>query len=267
MKLSTVHPTAIIDPKADVHKTAKVGPYSVIDAGVAVGADCVIGPHVHLVGNTTIGRGNCFHTGAVIGDEPQDLKYTGEPTRLRIGDHNNFREHVTIHRSNTPDEDTIIGNHNFFMAHSHVGHNSIIGNHNTFANGTLIAGHVEIADRTLISGNCLVHQFVRIGTLALMQGGAAISKDLPPYTIAANGLNGIRGLNTIGIRRAGFNSERCLDLKRYYRLLFLEGNNLLAEAKALLKEATSEPVSELLEFIIGSKRGVCRHADRKQAAD
>ena len=123
-----IHPTAIIHPGAQLHESVRVGPYSVIDEHVTVGAGCELGPHVHLTGHTTIGAENRFHTGCVIGDAPQDLKYGGEPTRLIIGDRNLFREHVTVHRSNTPDEDTRIGSENFFMANSHVGHNSIIGN-------------------------------------------------------------------------------------------------------------------------------------------
>ena len=134
-----IHPTAIIDPKAELHETVFVGPYTVIDSGVRVDAGCEIGPHAHLAGETKLGKNNRIHAGAVIGDAPQDLKYTGEPTRLRIGDDNVIREHVTLHRSNSPDEDTVIGNQNFFMAHSHVGHNAVVGDHNIFANGALVS--------------------------------------------------------------------------------------------------------------------------------
>lgn len=258
-----IHSTAVIDPGAGLHESVRVGPYAVIDSGVDVGPDCDIGPHVHLTGQTTIGRGNQIHAGAVIGDTPQDLKYDGTLTQLRIGDENIFREHVTIHRSNTPDEDTIIGTGNFFMAHSHVGHNSVVGDHNTLANGALVAGHVEIADHTFIAGNCLVHQFVRIGTLALMQGGAAISKDLPPYTLAAHGLNGICGLNTVGLRRAGYTSEQRQALKRLYRKLFHEGKNITEVVEAALNESPGDQEREMLEFIVASKRGVCGHVGRK----
>ena len=263
---ATVHSTAIIDPEASVHESARVGPYAVIEAGVNIGPDCNIGPHVHLTGQTTIGRGNQIHAGAVIGDAPQDLKYDGVPTQLRIGDKNVFREHVTIHRSNTPDEDTIIGSGNFFMAHSHVGHNSVVGDHNTFANGALIAGHVEIADHVFIAGNCLVHQFVRIGTLVMMQGGAAISKDLPPYTIAY-GDNGICGLNTVGLRRAGHTSEQRQALKGLYRKLFLDGKNITEVVEVALMESPDDQAREMLEFIAASKRGVCGHVGRRANDD
>ncbi|PYI81986.1 MAG: acyl-[acyl-carrier-protein]--UDP-N-acetylglucosamine O-acyltransferase, partial [Verrucomicrobia bacterium] len=162
-----------------------------------------------------VGAHNQFHTGCVIGDGPQDLKYKGEPTRLRIGDRNIFREHVTVHCSNKWDEDTVIGSHNFLMAHCHIGHNCMVGNHVVVANGALLGGHAVVQDRAFISGNCLVHQGVRVGMLALMQGGSAISKDLPPFTVA-RGDNGICGLNTVGLRRAGFTSEQRLELKRLY---------------------------------------------------
>ena len=150
-----------------------------------------------------IGAGNRFYAGCVIGEAPQDVKYKDEPTRLHIGDNNLFREGVTVHRSAKAGEATVIGSHNFLMVNSHVAHKCCLGNHVILANGALLGGHVEVADRVFISGNCLVHQFIRVGTLALMQGGSAISKDLPPFTIA-RGDNRLCGLNIIGLRRAGF---------------------------------------------------------------
>ncbi len=251
-----IHPTAIIHPKAKLNATVQVGPYAVIDEGVELGADCVVGPHVYLTGLTTIGIGNRFHAGCVIGDAPQDLKYKDEPTRLRIGDSNVYREHVTIHRSNKTSEDTVIGSHNFFMANSHVAHNCSIGDHAILANGALLGGHAVVQDRAFISGNGLVHQFTRVGTLALMQGGAAISKDLPPFTVAFRE-NEICGLNVVGLRRAGFTAEHRLELKRLYHLLFRGGKNLreaLAEAR---KNFSSAPAKVLLDFIAEAKRGVC----------
>jgi UDP-N-acetylglucosamine acyltransferase len=251
-----IHPTAIIHPKAKLDATVQIGPFAVVDAGVELGANCIVGPHVYLTGLTTIGAGNQFHAGCVIGDAPQDLKYKGEPTRLRIGDQNVFREHVTIHRSNKTSEDTVIGAHNFFMANSHVAHNCVIGNHAILANGALLGGHAVVQDRAFISGNGLVHQFTRVGTLALMQGGAAISKDLPPFTVAFRE-NEICGLNVVGLRRAGFTAEQRLELKRLYHLLFRGGKNLreaLAEAR---KNFNSAPAKVLLDFIAEAKRGVC----------
>lgn len=264
-----IHPTAIVDPKAEVAADAVIGPYCVVDAGVRVGNGCWLGPHVHLTGETTIGAGNRFHAGAVIGDAPQDLKYPGLPTRLTIGDNNVFREHVTIHRSNKLEEDTVIGSNNFFMAASHVGHNSIVGNHNILANGALLAGHVIVEDRAFISATAMVHQFVRIGTLALMQGGSGVSKDLPPFTIATSN-NFICGLNIIGLRRAGIGPDERLELKRVYRALFQSGG-LMREAVARARgEFQSAPARQLIEFVAASKRGVCsdvRGARREAAPD
>ena len=251
-----IHPTAVIHPKAKVASTVRVGAYTVIDEGVELGAECVVGPQVHLTGQIQVGERNTFHAGCVIGDSPQDLKYHGEPTRLRIGSDNVFREHVTVHRSNKLAEDTIIGSNNFLMAHSHVGHNAILGDHIILANGALLAGHVTVADRVFISGNCLLHQFVRVGTLALMQGGSAISKDLPPFTIA-RGDNGICGLNIVGLRRAGIAAAERLELKQLYRFLFREGRNLREAVTAARKVFSSEAACSVLNFIVASKRGVC----------
>lgn len=254
-----IHPTAIVHSAAEVAADVEVGAYAIIDEHVRLGAGCVLGPQVHLTGHTIIGANNRFHTGCVIGDAPQDFKYDGAATRLRVGDGNTFREHVTVHRSNREDEDTVIGNGNFLMAHSHVGHNCHLHDQIILANGALLGGHVEVFDRVFISGNCLVHQFVRIGTLALMQGGAAISQDLPPYCIAT-GDNGICGLNVIGLRRAGMAAEERAELKRLYHRLFRAGENLgTARAGA---EATGPAARELLDFVNQARRGVCRHHAR-----
>ena len=261
-----IHPTAVIHPKAQLDPTVRVGPYAMIDEAVIVGPHCLIGPHVHLTGNTNIGTHNVFHTGAVIGDAPQDLKYQDEPTRLRIGDHNVFREHVTVNRSNKLAEDTVIGSHNFLMAHSHVGHNATLASHVILANGALLAGHVSVGDRAFISGNCLVHQFVRLGTLALMQGGAAISKDLPPYCVA-RGDNGICGLNTVGLRRAGLTAEHRLELKKLYHALFRSGGKWREALAAARGQFHSEAARGLIEFLAATKRGICRDVGKGAESD
>jgi UDP-N-acetylglucosamine acyltransferase len=256
-----IHPTAIIHPKAKLDSTVEVGPFAVIDAGVELGAHCVVGPHVYLTGETKIGLHNQFHAGCVIGDAPQDLKYKNEPTRVRIGDHNVFREHVTVHRATNVDGETVIGSHNFLMANCHVGHNSHLGDHIIIANGALLGGHAVVQDRAFISGNCLVHQFVRVGTLALMQGGSAISKDLPPFTIA-RGDNGICGLNAVGLRRAGFTSEQRLELKKLYHALFRSGENLRTAIAEAQKNFSSPTAKILLDFVANAKRGLCSDTSR-----
>ncbi len=261
-----IHPTAIVHSKAKLDGTTRVGPYTVIDEGVEIGPHCIIGPWVYLTGLTSIGAHNHFFAGCIIGEAPQDLKYQGEPTRLRIGSYNVVREHVTVHRSNQPAEETVIGSHNFLMQHSHVAHNDALGDHVILAGGALLAGHVSVADDALISGNCLVHQFVRVGTLAMMQGGSAISKDLPPYTVARGG-NGICGLNTVGLRRAGFTPAERLELKQLYRLLFREGLNLRSAITAAQKQFFSAPAKVMLDFLAASKRGVCVDAGAAAALD
>ncbi len=261
-----IHPTAIVHPKAKVDPTVRIGAYAVIDEGVEIGPDCLIGPHVYLTGLTSIGGQNQFYAGCVIGEAPQDLKYKGEPTALRIGRTNVFREHVTVHRSNKAGEATVIGSQNFLMANSHVAHNCLLGDGVILANGALLAGHVSVADRAFISGNCVVHQFVRVGTLALMQGGSAISKDLPPYTVA-RGDNGICGLNTVGLRRAGLTAAERLELKRVYHALFREGLNLRTALAAAQKKFTSAPAKVLLDFVASSKRGICFDVGADQPAE
>ena len=256
-----IHATAIIHPQAKLDPTVTVGPYAVIDAGVELGANCVVGPHVYLTGVTRIGTGNQFHAGCVIGDAPQDLKYKNEPTRLRIGDNNVFREHVTLHRSNNLTEDTVIGSNNFLMANAHVAHNCSVGSHVIIANGALLGGHAVVQDRAFISGNCLVHQFSRVGTLALMQGGAAISKDLPPYCVALRE-NEICGLNVVGLRRAGFTAEQRLELKQLYRFLFRAGKNFRKAVAEAQSQFSGTPAQRFLEFVGAARRGVCSDAGR-----
>ncbi len=251
-----IHPTAIIHPKARLDTTVQVGPGAVIDEGVELGAHCVLGPHVYLTGQTTIGARNRFHAGSVIGDAPQDLKYDGTPTRLRIGTDNVFREHVTVHRSTKADEETIIGSHNMLMANSHVGHNSRLGDHVILANGVLLGGYAQVDDRAFLGGNCLVHQFTRVGTLAMMQGGAAISQDLPPFTIAHE-VNRLGGLNIVGLRRAGITAADRMELKRLYRFLFRSGKNLRTAVAQGDAEFAGAPAKRLLRFVAESKRGVC----------
>ena len=258
-----IHPTAIIDPKAELDPSVDVGPYSVIEAGVVVGPNCRIGPHVHLSGLTRIGSGNVFHPGAVVGNSPQDLKYRGAASRLVVGDRNTFREHVTVNRATEEGEATVIGNQNLLMAGAHVGHNTVLGNNVILANGVLLGGHVHIADRAIISGNCCVHQFVRVGTMAMMQGGSAISQDLPPY-VMARGDNGICGLNIIGLRRAGTGSATRLELKTLYRFLF-RGTRPLRDAVEEARGRFRSPEAVgMLDFVAASTRGICADVGRSR---
>lgn len=261
-----IHPTAVVHPKAQVDPSAVIGPYAVIDENVVVGPGCKISAHAYITGHTTMGENNVVHSGAVIGDAPQDLRYKDEPTRLRIGNNNTFREHSTIHRSNKLSEDTLIGSGNYFMASSHVGHNCVLGDNNILANGAVLGGHVTVADKVFISATCMIHQFVRIGSLALMQGGSGISKDLPPFTIA-RGNNGICGLNVIGMRRAGFTAEQRLELKKLYHALFRSEKLFRQAVQDAQQSYTSDVARVMLDFVAGSKRGVCLDTARTSDND
>lgn len=256
-----IHATAVVHPSALLGQNVRIGPFAVIDEAVRIGDDTEIGPHVYITGQARLGRGNRIHAGCVIGDLPQDLRFAGGPTPLTLGDHNVLREYVTVHRSNKPGEATTIGSHCLLMVSSHVGHNAALGDHVILVNGALLAGHVTVGDRAFISGHCLVHQFVRIGTLALMQGGAAISKDLPPYTVA-RGVNGICGLNTIGLRRAGISSAERLALRHLYKILFRSGLRLSEALEQAATEPHSSPARLLLDFLAAGRRGFCADPGR-----
>jgi UDP-N-acetylglucosamine acyltransferase len=250
-----IHPTAIIHPRARIHPSVQVGAYSIIDEYVELGAGCKVHHHVYLTGHMTAGEDNFFGVGSVIGSPPQDTKYKGAVTRLRIGNGNVFREMVTIHCSNTDAEDTVIGNECFFMANSHVGHNAVIGNQVILANSALVAGHVTVGDRAFISGNTAIHQFVRIGELAMIQGVSAMSCDVPPYTTAFD-KNLIAGLNIVGLRRAGISAQERMELKRVYNFLFrtqLKRNDAVHQAEQLF---LLPPSRKMIEFVKSSKRGM-----------
>lgn len=261
-----IHPTAIISPKAKLDPTVQVGPYAIIDEGVELGAGCIVGPHAYLTGLLTAGAQNHFHAGCVIGDAPQDLKYDGAPTRVRIGDHNVFREHVTVHRATKPDGETIIGSHNFLMANVHIGHNSHVHDHVILANGVLLAGHVTIFDRAFLSGNAAVHQFVRVGTLAMMQGLSGVTQDLPPYAVS-RAMNEMCGLNIVGMRRAGINAAERLEVKKLYHELFRSGKNLRAAMAEAQGKFTGASAQTMLAFISESKRGVVADCGGARGAD
>ena len=261
-----IHATAIVHPKAQLDPSVQVGPYAIIDEAVTLGPRCVVGPHVYLTGNTSVGPDNRFFAGCVMGEAPQDLKYRGAATGLRVGERNVFREHTTVHRSSKPGDETVLGSDNFLMAHCHVAHNCRVGDGVIIANGALLGGHVVLGDRAFISGNCLVHQFVRVGTLALMQGGSAISKDLPPYTVA-RGDNGMCGLNTVGLRRAGLTAAERLELKQLYRALFRASVPLQKAVAEARKNFSSPAALVLLDFLAVPGRGVCADTGRRSSEE
>ncbi len=259
-----IHPTAIIHPKTELDSSVKIGPYTVVDEGVKMAGGCRIGPHCHITGNTTLGADTIVHAGCVLGDSPQDLAYNGAATRLVIGKGNRFREHVTIHRGTREGTATEIGDGNYFMANSHVAHNCRIGNHVIVVNGVLLGGYVEIEDRAFLGGGAVVHQFCRVGTLAILRGLARISKDVPPYCMAVEN-NELVGLNSIGLKRSGMSAAQRSKLKEAYATLFLNRLNVTQALADLEKSDMTAEVHHLVQFIRNSKRGSC--TARKKPTD
>jgi UDP-N-acetylglucosamine acyltransferase len=261
-----IHPTAVISPEAELAADVVVGPYVVIEGRVRIGPGCVLRPHVHLCGPMTMGAGNVVFTGSVLGERPQHLKYNDEPTGLEIGEHNIFREHVTVHRGTTQSWMTRIGSHNFFMAHSHVAHDCQIGNRCIFANGALLGGHCTLGDNVFLSGNSAVQQFVRIGRLAFLSGCSTSTKDIPPFIMQQN-CDTVVGINLVGMRRAGMPTEQIDGVRKAYRILFREGLSLPAAVARLEQELGSiDAVKELITFIRQGHRGINPARDRNRNA-
>lgn len=253
----SIHPTALIDPKAEIDSSVEIGPYVVIEGRAKVGRGTRVMAHAYVSGWTEIGENNEIHPGVMLGDAPQDRAYKGEETYLRIGHNNIFREHVQVHRGTAPGSSTTIGDENFLMANSHVGHNCKLENQIVLANGALLGGYVEVGANVFISGNCVVHQFVRIGEYALMRGLSGTSRDVPPYSII-DWQHTVRGVNIIGLKRAGFGEQRIREIREAFRVLFGKGRNLSLAIKEIEQRGrASEDVLALLEFIKSSKRGVC----------
>jgi UDP-N-acetylglucosamine acyltransferase len=251
-----IHPTAVVSAEARIDPTAAIGPYVVIEGPVQVGAGTHVMAHAVLRGATVIGERNVIHPGVVLGGEPQDLAFAGGETFLEIGDGNVFREHAQVHRGTIAGSATMIGNDNYFMHNAHVAHNCRIGDHTIIAGGALLAGHVEVADRAFVSGNCVVHQHVRIGTLSLMRGLSRTSRDVPPFCLI-DGTHTVRGVNAVGLRRAGFDAERIAAIRRAVSALFARRTHLGSALACVEESATTDEVRHLVAFIRGSKRGVC----------
>jgi len=257
-----IHPTAVISPEAELAEDVEVGPYVVIEGRVRIGPKCVLRPLVHLCGPLTMGTGNIVFSGAVLGDRPQHLKYAGEPTGVEIGDYNVFRENVTVHRGTTHSWTTRIGSHNFFMVNSHVAHDCRIGNRCILTNGSLVGGHCTLEDNVYLSGNSAVHQFVRVGRLALLSGCSATTKDIPPFVIQ-QGIDNVVGVNVIGMRRAGLSGTQINAVRRAFRLLYREELVLPAALAKIEQElGRVDAVAELLAFIRQSSRGINSMRDR-----
>ena len=255
-----VHPTAIVSPRAELGASVRVGPYAVVEDDVVIGDGCEIGAHAVVKRFTTLGRRNRVFEHVILGGEPQDVKFHGEPSRLVVGDDNLIREHATLHRASGEGEATLVGSRNFLMIGVHVAHNCRIGDDNILANGAALAGHILIEDHAFLSNDAGCHQFVRIGRYAMVGGKSKIVQDVLPFFTTDGNPARVRGLNTVGLRRAGFAAEDRRALRRAYSALFRPGGGALEERLARLEEIGGEHVGHLAGFIRASRRGFTRAA-------
>jgi UDP-N-acetylglucosamine acyltransferase len=258
-----IHPTAIIDPEAELDSSVSVGPYAVIEKGVRIGQNTVIKPHCVITGPTTIGRENVIGPFATVGAPPQDLKYKGEDTELVIGDNNQIREYVSIHRGTVTDKGlTTIGSGNLLMGYVHIAHDCVVSNSAILANAATLAGHVQVEDHAIIGGLVAVHQFTRIGAFSYIGGLSGISKDVPPFIIVSGTRKHMRvsGINKVGLRRRGFDKDTLKKLDTAYKIIFMSPELLLQEAleQASREIVGCEPVDQLINFFRNSKQGVIR---------
>jgi UDP-N-acetylglucosamine acyltransferase len=264
-KSMKIHPTAVIHPSAEIADDAEIGPYVCIEGKAAVGAGCVIQAHAILTGTVRMGKNNVIGYGAVIGGAPQDFAFHPDRhSEVVIGDNNRIREHCTIHRGTTEGSATQVGSNNFFMAGVHLGHNAKVGDNVIIANNSMLGGWVEIQDRAFIGGNCVFHQFIRVGELAITQGASAFSKDIPPFTLAAE-RNTVAGLNVVGMRRAGFNPEQRREIKDAFKLLYKSGLNIAQALERARQQTWGPQARAFFDFVAAAKkRGICTLLESKR---
>ncbi len=252
-----VHPTAVIAPEAHLGPGVRVGPYAVIGPGVSIGPETSVGPHAVIERDTTVGARCVIGTGAVLGADPQDLKYQGERTWLEIGDETRIREFATLHRGTAATGRTTVGRRCFLMAYVHVAHDCVVEDDVVLANAVQLAGHVHVEAHATIGGLTPVHQFVRIGRYAFVGGGSRVPQDVPPFTRAAGHPMKLYGINLVGLRRAGFPADVRTALQHAYRLLFNSNLTLSAAAERLRLESAHIPeVMQLVDAVLTSQRGV-----------
>ena len=251
--------TARVDPKAVIGPRTEVGEFCVIEADVFIGADCRLDPYVYVRRWTTLGDRNEISSGTVLGTDPLDKSFTkSDRSYLRIGNGNIIREHYTVSRGTQPESATVIGDENYIMTSGHIAHNAIIGNQTVIASCALIAGYVEVENEAFISGGVVVHQYSKIGRLAMIGGNTRVNSDVPPFFLYSGFDVAAKGLNMVGLKRAGFLLGEVSVLKKAYRLLYRTGLKLDDALSRIEGELTGEHVRHLVRFIRASKRGICR---------
>lgn len=255
-----IHPTAIVSPGAVIGPNVEIGPYAIIGENVEIGEGCVIGPRVVIEGWTVLGKRNKVYTGAVLGNDPQDLKFKGEKSYLYIGDDNIIREYATISRGTAGGGgETRIGNHNLIMSYVHVAHDVQMGSYNVVAHGSGIAGHVVIEDRVTIGGIVGVHQFTKIGRMAMVGAHTMVTKDVPPYALVSGNPAKIYGVNIVGLRRNGLTPEVRMEIQRAYKILYRSGLNVSQAIEEMERQLSgTEEVEHILRFLRNAERGICR---------
>jgi UDP-N-acetylglucosamine acyltransferase len=258
MRKTKIHPTAIVDSAAQLGADVEIGPFSIIGPQALIGKKTTVQSHVVIEGEVAIGSGNFIGHGAIIGAPPQDVSFSPErKTRVEIGNENIIREYCTIHRGSAESSATKIGDKNFLMAATHIGHNCLIGNNIVIANNCLLAGHVRVDDGAFLGGGSTFHQFMHIGRLVMVQGSSAFGKDLPPFVIAAE-RNFVFGVNVVGLRRAGFSAKDRDEIKAAFKLIYLSGLNISQALEKAAKTKFGAPAREFLDFVANAKkRGIC----------
>ncbi len=252
----SIHPLASVDPTATLGSNVRIGPFCVVEGGVAIGQGCVLENHVIVKSGTIMADNNHLMDAAVLGGLPQHVNMPQNPGRVLIGSGNTFREHVTVHRAMTSRAATIIGDNNLLMAGSHVAHDCRLGNHTILTNDVLLGGHVTVGDRAFLSGASAVHQFGRIGTLAMVGGLAHVNRDVPPF-VTLDGLSSlVVGLNQVGLRRAGYDAATVRQLKAAYRLIYRSGLTWVEVLKRLKSEFSQGPAADFYQFLSTTTRGI-----------
>jgi UDP-N-acetylglucosamine acyltransferase len=268
-----IDPSAVVASTARIHPDARIGPqtvigeYCIIEQDVVIGAGCLLEPYVYVKRWTTLGERNVISAGTALGTDPLDKSFTGERSYLRIGNDNKIREHYTVSRGTKPETATEIGDGNYIMTSGHIAHNCRIGNNTVIASCTLVAGYVEVEDQAFISGEICIQQFSRIGRLAMVGGGTRVNRDAPPFFLCAGLYAEAKGLNIVGLKRAGFQRAEIAALKSAYKLLYHSKLKLEQALTRIEAEVPTEHTLHLVRFVRGTKRGICRPGVSRSESD